>query len=53
MDPMDLSEALEREPYHTCSLDEITAKLKGMTIFTIVGFKKGYWMVKSLQSLKV
>ena len=34
-----------REPHHTCSVDEITAKLQGMTIFTIVDFKKGYWMV--------
>ena len=41
LDPRDLNEALEREPYHTCSVDEITAKLKGMTVFTIVDFKKG------------
>ena len=27
LDPRDLNEALEGEPYHTCSLDEITAKL--------------------------
>ena len=27
LDPRDLNEALEREPYHTCSVDEITAKL--------------------------
>ena len=31
MDPRYLNEALEREPYHTCSVDEITAKLKGMS----------------------
>ena len=24
LDPRDLNEALEREPYHTCSVDEIT-----------------------------
>ena len=41
-----LSEALEREPYHTCSVDEITAKLQGMTVFTIADFKKGSWMVE-------
>ena len=41
MDPRDLNEALEREPYHTRSVDEITAKLQGMTVFTIVDFKKG------------
>ena len=45
MDPRDLNEALEREPYHIRSVDEITAKLQGMTVFTIVDFKKGYWMV--------
>ena len=45
LDPRDLNEALEREPYHTHSVDEITAKLQGITVFTIVDFKKGYWIV--------
>ena len=45
LDPRDLNEALEREPYHTRSVDKITAKLQGMTVFTIVDFRKGYWMV--------
>ena len=45
LDSRDLNEALEREPYHTHSVDEITAKFQGMTVFTIVGFKKGYWML--------
>ena len=45
LDPRGLNEALEREPYHTCSVNEITAKLQDMTVFTIVDFKKGYWMV--------
>ena len=45
LDPRDQNEALEREPYHTRSVDEITAKLQGMTVFTTVDFKKGYWMV--------
>ena len=45
LDPRDLNEALEKELYHTHSVDEITAKLQGMTVFTIVDFKKGYWMV--------
>ena len=40
-----MNEALEREPYHTHSVDEITAKLQGITVFTIVDFKKAYWMV--------
>ena len=45
LDPRDLNEALEREPYHTCSVDEVTVKHQGMTVFTIVDFKKGHWMV--------
>ena len=45
LDPRDLNKALEREPYHTCSVDEIAAKLQRMTVFTIVDAKKGYWMV--------
>ena len=45
LDPRDLNEALERKPCHTLSVNEITAKLQGMTVFTIVDFKKGYWMV--------
>ena len=44
-DHRDLNEASEWEPYHTHSVDEITAKLQGMTVFTVVDFKKGYWMV--------
>ena len=34
LNPRDLNEVLEREPYHTHSVDEITAKLQGMTVFT-------------------
>ena len=45
MDPRDLNEALEREPYHTYSVAEITPKCQGMPVFTIEDFKKGYWMV--------
>ena len=39
LDPRDLNEALERELYHTRSVDEITAKLQGMTVFTTANFK--------------
>ena len=45
LDPRDLNEALEREHYHTHSVDEITAKIQGIPVFTIVDFKKGYWIV--------
>ena len=40
LDPTHLNEVLEREPYHTHSVDEITAKLQGMTVFTIVDSRK-------------
>ena len=45
LDPRDLNEALKTEPYYTCSVAGITVKLQGMTVFTIVDFKKGYWML--------
>ena len=46
LDPRDLNEALEREPYYTCSIEEIMGKVHGMTRFTIADFNKGYWMVE-------
>ena len=46
LDPRDLNEALEREPYYTCSIEEISGKFHGMTKFTIADFNKGYWMVE-------
>ena len=46
LDPRDLNEALEREPYYTRSIEEIMAKFHGLTRFTIADFNKGYWMVE-------
>ena len=46
LDPRDLNEALEREPYYTRSIEKIMAKFHGMTKFTIADFNKGYWMVE-------
>ena len=46
LDPKDLNEALEREPYYTHSIEEIIGKFHGMTHFTIADFTKGYWMVE-------
>ena len=46
LDPRDLNEALEREPYYTWSIEEIMAIFHGMTRFTIADFNKGYWMVE-------
>ena len=42
MDPRDLNEALEREPYYTRSIEEILGKLHGMTQFMIANFNKGF-----------
>ena len=46
LDPRDLNEALEREPYYTWSIEEIMTRFHGMTRFTIADFNKGYWMVE-------
>ena len=46
LDPRDLNEALEREPYYTHSIEEIMGKFHGMTRFTIADFNKGYWIVE-------
>ena len=41
LDPRDLNDVLEREPYHTCSIEEIIGKFHGMTKFMIADFNKG------------
>ena len=46
LDPRDLNEALEREPFYTCSIADIMGKFHGMIRFTIADFNKGYWMVE-------
>ena len=45
LDPRDLNEALERDPYYSLSVDEVIGKFHGCTVFSIVDMKKGYWMV--------
>ena len=42
LDPRDLNEALEREPYYTHSIEEIIGKFHGMTKFTIADFNERY-----------
>ena len=46
LDPRDLNEALEREPYYTRSIKEILGKFHGMTRFMTADFNKGFWMVE-------
>ena len=45
LDPRDLNEALEREPYYSRSVDELIAKFRGAKFFTIVDMDKGYCQV--------
>ena len=42
LDPKDLNNSLEREPYYSRSIDELIAKFSGAVIFTIVNMDKGY-----------
>ena len=45
LDPRDLNEALEREPYYCRSIDELIAKFSEAEFFSIVDMDKGYWQV--------
>ena len=45
IDPKDLNEALEREPYYSRSIDELISMFAGAKVFTIVDRDKGYWQV--------
>ena len=45
MDPKDLNEALEREPYYSRTIDELISMFAGAKVFTIVDMDKGYWQV--------
>ena len=45
IDPKDLNEALEREPYYSKTIDELISMFAGAKVFTIVDMDKGYWQV--------
>ena len=45
LDPKDLNEALEQEPYYSRIVDELISKFYGAVFFTIVDLDKGYWQV--------
>ena len=45
LDPKDLNEALEREPYYSRTVDKLISKFYGAVFFTIVDLDKGYWQV--------
>ena len=52
LDPRDLNEVLQREPYYTWGIEEILGKFHSMTRFTIADFNKGYWMVELHPKIK-
>ena len=45
IDPKDLNEALEREPYYSRTIDELISMFARAKVFTIVDMDKGYWQV--------
>ena len=45
IDPKDLNDALEREPYYSRTIDELISMFAGAKVFTIVDMDKGYWQV--------
>nr|XP_022907482.1 uncharacterized protein K02A2.6-like [Onthophagus taurus] len=46
IDPMDLNKAIVREHFLIPTLDEITAKLSGKNIYTVLDFKDGYYQLE-------
>ena len=46
IDPKDLNDALEWEPYYSRTVDELIAKFADATVFTIINMDKGYWQVE-------
>ena len=45
LDPKDLNRAIKRPHYHTRTLEEITHKLAGATVFSKLDARHGYWSV--------
>ena len=43
LDPINLNKAVTREPYHFCTLEDISHMLADACILTVCDCKKGYW----------
>ena len=43
LDPTNLNKAVTREPYHFCTLEDISHMLADACILTVCSCKKGYW----------
>ena len=46
LDPKDVNRYIKRDHHHTPTLEEITHKLSGSTVFSKMDAKHGYWSVK-------
>ena len=46
LDPRDLNKALKREHYSCPTIEDIAARLRGATMFTVLDARSGYWQVK-------
>ena len=46
IDPKNLYNSLEQEPYYSRSLDELITKFSGAVIFTVINIDNGYWQIK-------
>ena len=43
LDPTNLNKAVTREPFHFCTLEDISHMLADVCILTVCNCKKGYW----------
>lgn len=46
LDPRDLNQAIKREHYAIPTSDDVTARLHGKNLFTIIDMKDGFWQLK-------
>src|SRR5678816_970652 len=46
LDPRDLNRAIKREHYAIPTSDDVTARLHGKNLFTIIDMKDGFWQLK-------
>ena len=53
LDPKDLNRAIKRPHYHTRTLEEITHKLAGATVFSKLDAHHGYWPVSLVQDSSI
>lgn len=52
LDPRDLNKAIKREYYQLPTIEEITTRLAGATIFSKLDANSGYWPLDTIRSSK-